>query len=112
METKCKNQENKQWKNGELKKSEEDLPRLKECDLANAAKINKKKKVGCDGFYPKVPLDFARGTREEVVKFLEKVEQYGKWPQQACTTMFFLISRNVTSERPNALIPTMVGGKL
>ena len=25
--------------------------------------------------------------------FLEKVEQGGKWPQQACTTMFFLIPK-------------------
>ena len=24
----------------------------------------------------------------------------GNWPQQACTTMFFLIPKNVTSERP------------
>ena len=30
----------------------------------------------------------------------KKVEQSGKWPQQACTTMFFLIPKNVSSERP------------
>ena len=41
------------------------------------------------------------------MEFLEKVEQSGKWPQQACTTMFFLISKNVTSERPIALMPTL-----
>ena len=35
---------------------------------------------------------------------LEKVEQSGRWPQQACTTMFFLIPKNVTSERPIALM--------
>ena len=29
----------------------------------------------------------------------------GKWPQQACTTMFFLIPKNVKSERPIALLP-------
>ena len=40
--------------------------------------------------------------------FLEKVEQSGKWPQQACTTMFFLIPKNVTSERPIALMPTLI----
>ena len=32
----------------------------------------------------------------------------GKWPQQACTTMFFLIPKNVTSERPIALMPTLI----
>ena len=46
-------------------------------------------------------------TRVEIVEFLEKVEQSGKWPQQACTTMFFLIPKNVTSERPIALMPTL-----
>ena len=28
-------------------------------------------------------------------------------PQQACTTMFFLFPKNVTSERPIALMPTL-----
>ena len=63
--------------------------------------------VGCDGFHPGVPLDLTKGTRGEIVEFLEKVEQSGKWPQQACTTMFFLIPKNVTSERPIALMPTL-----
>ena len=40
--------------------------------------------------------------------FLEKVEQSGKWLQQACATMFFLIPKNVTSERPLALMPTSI----
>ena len=35
------------------------------------------------------------------VEFLEKVQQSGKWPQQVCTTMLFLIPENVTSERPS-----------
>ena len=43
----------------------------------------------------------------EVVELLEKVEQSGKWPQQACTTMFSMIPENVTSERPIALMPTL-----
>ena len=42
------------------------------------------------------------------MEFLVKVEQSGKWPQQACTTMFFLIQNNVTSERPIALMPTLL----
>ena len=62
----------------------------------------RQKGVGCDGFHPKVFLDVTKETRREIVEFLEKVEQSGKWPQQACTTMFFLIPMHVTSERPIA----------
>ena len=69
--------------------------------------------VGSDGFHTKVPLDVTTEARGEIVEFLEKVEQSGKWPQQACTTMFVSIPKNVTSERPIALMPTLyVGGKL
>ena len=64
--------------------------------------------MGCDGFHPTVLLDLTEETRGEIVEFLEKVEQSGKWPQQACTTMFFLIPKNVTSERPIALMPTLI----
>ena len=42
------------------------------------------------------------------MEFLEKVEQSGKWPQQACMTMFFLSPKNVTRERPIALKPTLI----
>ena len=86
------NVEGKPWTSEKLRKLEEALPRLKECD----------------GFHPKVPLDLTQETRGKVVEFLEKVEQSGKWPQQACTTMFFLIPKNVTSERPLALMPTLI----
>ena len=48
---------------------------------------------------PRVPLDKTKETRIEVVELLEKVEQSGKWSQQACMTMFFVIPKNVTSER-------------
>ena len=41
------------------------------------------------------------------MEFLKKVEQFGKWPQQACTTMFFLIPKYVTSELPIALVLTL-----
>ena len=64
--------------------------------------------VGYDGFHSQVPLDLTKETRGEIVEFLEKVEQSGKWPQQACTTMFFLIPKNVTSERPIALMSTLI----
>ena len=47
-------------------------------------------------------------TRGEIVEFLEKVKQSGKWPQQACTSMFSLIPKNVASERPIALRPTLI----
>ena len=57
---------------------------------------------------PKVRLDLTSETRGEVVEFLEKAEQSGKWPQKACTTMFFLIPKNVSSEKPIALMPTMI----
>ena len=42
------------------------------------------------------------------MELLEKVEQSGKWLQQACTTRFFLKPKNVTSERPIALVPTLI----
>ena len=60
---------------------------------------------------PKVPVDVTKETRGEIVELLEKVEQSGKWPQQTCTTMFFLIRKNVTSERPIALMPTLIRGR-
>ena len=83
------------WKNEEFERLEEALPRLKECDLEKVSRLYKAKTgVGCNGFHPK--------------EFLEKVEQSGKWHQRACATMFFLIPKNVTSERPIALMPTLI----
>ena len=41
-------------------------------------------------FNPKVPLALEKGTRGEVVDFLEKVDQCERWPQPFSTTMFFL----------------------
>ena len=64
--------------------------------------------MGCDGFHPKVPLDLTKETRGEIVEFLEEVEQSGTWPQQACTTMFFLVPKSVTTERPIALMLTLI----
>ena len=64
--------------------------------------------MGCDGFHPKVPLAVKKETRGGIVECLEKVEQSGQWPQQACTTMFFLIPKNITSERPIALMPPLI----
>ena len=100
--------QNKPWRNEEFKECEEALPRLFEGDLEKASRLYKAKTgVGCDGFHPKVPLDLTKETRGEIVEFLVKVEQSGKWPQQAWTTMFFLTPKNLTSERPIALMPTL-----
>ena len=72
-----------------MEECEEALPGLKEGDLDKASTLYRaKKRVGRDGFHPKVPLDLTKETRGDIVKFLEKVEQSGKWPEQAFTTMF------------------------
>ena len=60
------------------------------------------------GFHPQVPFDFTQETTGTIVELLEKVEQRGRWPEQSCTTMLFLISKNVTNERPIALMPTLI----
>ena len=73
---------------------EDALPRLKECDLGKCRNCSS--------------LGLGKRTRSEIVEFLEKVEQSGKWPQQACTTIFFLIPKNVTSDKPIALMPTLI----
>ena len=86
---------------------EEALPRLNERDLEKGFEmVQGKDRSGMRWLPPeKFPWDLTEETRREVVEFLEKIEQSGKWPQQACTTMFFLIPKNVTSERPIALMP-------
>ena len=61
--------EEKPWTNEELKKLEEALPRLKECELEKASRLyNAKTGVGCDGFHPQVPLDLTEETRGEIVE--------------------------------------------
>ena len=55
--------DDKPWENEELKKSEEALPRLKECGLEKISRMYKAKTgVGCDGFHPKVSLDVTKGN--------------------------------------------------
>ena len=81
------------WKSG--------LPRLKEKNLEiSVVSYTATMGVGCDGFRPKVLLELPKETRRGIVKFFELIEQCGRWLQQACTTMFFLIRKNVKSERP------------
>ena len=80
-----------------------------EKELEKAAKSCKAKTgAGCDGGHLKVPLDLRRETRGEVVGLLEKVEQCWRWPQQACTTMFFLIPKSVTIVPPVAFLLEMI----
>ena len=98
----CRTWEKSRGKIEEWKNLEEALSRLKECDLDKATRLYKGKTgVGWDGSHTK-------RTRREIVDLLGRVEQSGKWPQQACTTMFSLIPKNVTSERPIALMPTLM----
>ena len=54
----------KALKNEELRKLEEALPMLSECELEKVSRMYKAKTgVGCDGFPPKVPLDLTKETR-------------------------------------------------
>ena len=90
------NVEEKPRKNEALRRLEEELPRLKECHLEEASRLCKAKtRVGCDGFHPKVPWIQQKKQEEKSWIFLS-------------TTMFFLIPENVTSERPIALMPTLI----
>ena len=71
------------WRNDEVRKGEEALPRLKGGDMEETSRLYKAKTgVGCDGIHAKVPLDLTKEIRGKIVEFLEKVEQSGKWPQQ------------------------------
>ena len=84
--------EDKPWRNEGLKSLEEGMTSLKEGDSEKAARNYKALTgVGCNGFRTEVPLDLSKRTRGDVVEFLEKEAQCGRCPQQACTTMFFLI---------------------
>ena len=47
-------------------------------------------------------------TDARLVPWEAKRKEWAKHWQCACTTMFFLIPKNVTSERPIALKPTLI----
>ena len=68
--------------------------------------VQGKDRSGMRQLSPESFPEFDKRKEGRNVEFLEKVEQSGEWPQQACTTMFFLIPKNVTSERPIALMPS------
>ena len=75
------NVEDKSWNNEELKKLEDALEK-------HLVRTKQKQEWDATDSTRKFP------SRREIVEFLEKVEQ---WPQQGCTTMFFLIA-NITRE--------------
>ena len=100
-ETPCKNEA--------LQDLEEALPPMGTEDLKRAASSYKTSTgVGADGIHPKVLLDFCEGTRGKFVVFLAKVEQCVQWPAQASTLPFLHFPKHVTSERPIALLPTLL----
>ena len=59
-------------------------------------------------FTPNFPQTCQQKQEVKWWELLEKVEQCARWPQQACTTMFFLIPKNVTNERPIALLLALI----
>ena len=76
----------------------------KECDLEKASRLYKAKTgAGCDGFHPKVLLCFTTKTRVNVVELLKKVEDGRNKFARRCS----FCPKNVTSERPIALMPTL-----
>ena len=98
-----------QWRNEELSSFEDGPPQLDEYGLEIVARSYKATTgVGYDGFRGTVLLVLPKATTRETVKFLENVYPCGRWPQQARTTMFFLIPKNVSSRRPIALRPTLI----
>ena len=63
-EEEVQNVEEKLWKNEELRKWEEALPRLTKCELEKVARsYTAKAVVGCDGFLPQFPFNFTKETR-------------------------------------------------
>ena len=76
------------------------LARLKEEDLAKAAGSHTTWVV-CDVFHSEVFLDISKESRGEVVEFLAKVEQRGRWPERGCTTMFFSDSEEHHERAPH-----------
>ena len=86
--------EDKRWRKQDLRSLEEALPLWNKENLERAARSGKfTTGVGGEGCHPRVPVDLSEETTVvEVVKILDKLEQCGRWPQQACTRMFFFES--------------------
>ena len=57
-------------------------------------------------FTPQIPLNLSDELCEEIVGFLHQLAMACVWAKRASTTLFFLIPKNITSERPIAFLPT------
>ena len=85
------------------------LPRLKECDLKKGFEIvQDENRSGMRRLPPKSLLGLDRRNKRRNRGALREVGLKWKWPQEACTTMFFLIPKNATSEIPIALMPALI----
>ena len=70
------NVEDKPWQNEDLKKLEEALPRLEECDLEKCFEtVQGEDRSGMRRLPPQSSLGLDDRTRGEIVEFWEKVEQ-------------------------------------
>ena len=58
---------------------------------------------GADVFHPKEPLGLGSETCEEIEEFSANVTQCGCWAVQGSTLFFFLVPKNVTSQRPRSI---------
>ena len=79
--------EEMQWKNEELKKLEEGLPRLQECHLEEVSRLYKVGTGGgCDGFHLEVPLDLRIKRRKSWTSWRRwsGVESGRNKPAQRC----------------------------
>ena len=91
---------------------EESCTRLRSrcrCGFKRAAVALKKKQTQewesmC--FTPQIPLNLSDELCEEIVGFLHQLAMACVWAKRASTTLFFLIPKNITSERPIAFLPT------
>ena len=76
-------------------------------DMEKASRFYKAKTgVGSDGFHPKVPLDLTRETRGSGGVLVEGGTEW-EVATASLHNNFLLISKNVTNERPMALMPTL-----
>ena len=95
--------------NEEFKKSEEALPRLKECDMEKASRLYKEKAgFGCDGCTQESPWTRRKNEKRNCG---DTGKDGARWKMAAAclhNDVFFLIPKNVTSERPIALMPTLI----
>ena len=94
----------------ELKKLEEDMPSLLEKDLEKAVKnYNATTGVVCDGFSSQSSVGFDERNKMRSGGIVgESGNSVGDGRSKTWTTRFFSLPKNVTSERPIALVLTMI----